>query len=688
MPPDGQALDALRRFKEWARHLPALLGILLLIGAIYVVQKQFHHLKLEEVAAALRTIPNRALALSLLWTVLSYGVLTFYDRLGTIFAGRPVSYGRVALASFCAYALSHNLGFAAVSGAAVRYRLYAHWGLTPLQIAKVIAFCSLTFGLGGMVLGGAVLVVEPQAVPFFGDRLPAWLMHAIGLGAWVVMAGYVTLASIIGRVRLGGHEIELPGWRMAILQVLIATADVAVTASITYALLPPAPGLTWLRFVGAYLASYSAGLVATLPGGLGVFDGAMLIGLSPYLDAAHIVGAIIIFRLYYYIIPLFLAGALFTGNELLLRGGPILRWIGGIPAVQAMGRWSEPDFAVAAATGVVAMCGVLLLSLGVLSPGVDLSWIDPDLGDVASQASEFVPSLIGAALIVLSVSLSQRVTLAWAATLALLLFAAAVTVARGEGLWIPVVLVLSAMLLAPLRGAFYRHARLVAGPLEGSNVVPLFALIASVLALGSFERHVRSLPRNSWWELVLSPSVPNALRLSVALAVGLTLFALWRLMRPRRVTSTPWGAEGRRRYAAVGGNPPARADGIVWGEDERAGIPFRRVGGVLLGLGDPVGTETDRVSAIWRLHDLARQEGLDPAVWRAGPALLKVYSDLGLTALPLDRDGLPAASTPLAGRAGEGEGSGYLVCMAERDLARLLPQLGAMVEGESPRIAA
>ena len=33
-----------------------------------------------------------------------------------------------------------------------------------------------------------------------------------------------------------------------------------------------------------------------------------------------------------------------------------------------------------------------------------------------------------------------------------------------------------------------------------------------------------------------------------------------------------------------------------------------------------------------------------PAVWRAGPDLLKVYGDLGLTALPLGSDGLPLPS--------------------------------------------
>ena len=128
---------------------------------------------------------------------------------------------------------------------------------------------------------------------------------------------------------------------------------------------------------------------------------------------------------------------------------------------------------------------------------------------------------------------------------------------------------------------------------------------------------------------------------------------MWRLVRPGRVA---WPAvEHRGRACAwprIGPLPPAQADGVVWGEAERAAIAFRRCGRVLLALGDPAGAATDQVSAIWRLRDLARQEGLDPAIWRAGPGLLKVYGDLGLTALPLGADGLPlpeaANETPAA----------------------------------------
>ena len=654
------------------RQLPAVLGVALLIGAIYVVQKEFRHLRLHDIEKALSDIPLRALAIGFLWTILSYGVLTIYDRLGTIYAGHKVSYGRVAFASFCAYALSHNLGFAAVSGAAVRYRLYAHWGLTPLQIGKTVAFCSLTFGLGGMVLGGSILFVEPRAIPFFGQHLPLGVLYGVGALLWVIVIGYVTLSRILGSVRLFGHEIGLPGWRMAILQVLLATVDVAITASIFYALLPPAPNLTWLIFLGVYVASYTAGLAANLPGSIGVFDTAMLFGLEPYISAPHIVGAIVVFRLYYYVIPLFLAGSLFTGNEILLRGNVLLRRVERLGAVQALARWAEPDFAVASATGLVALCGVTLLCVGILAPQPDFSWIDPDFAEMANQAGQFVPSLIGAGLIVLAIGLSHRVNLAWGATIFLLVLGAAFTATQGERLWIAGVLVMVAILVAPLRGCFYRHASLLSGPLDSSSALSLFALVICILALAGTRPRVHLMANNAWWQVVMSREVSNSLRLTVALAVGLALIAIWRLLRPGKVKWLPWDAIARQRLALLGGTiPPAKADGMVMGEAERAGIPFRRCGRVLLGLGDPMGAEGDRISAIWRLRDLAQQEGLDPAFWRAGSALLKVYGDLGLTALPLGPDGLPLPESPDE----TPEARQYLVCVAERDLSTLLPLL-------------
>ena len=659
------------RTARFLRHVPTLLGFALLGGAMFVVQQEFRTLRLKEIAGALTSLPYRSLAFSFGFTILSYAVLTCYDRLATIYAGHRVSYRRVAFASFCAYALSHNLGFAAVSGAAVRFRLYAHWGLTPLQIGKVVAFCSLTFALGGMVLGGSILFLEPTAVPFFGDHLPLVTLYSIGALLWGIVAAYLVLARVFRRVTILGHLVQLPGLRMAALQVLLATADVAVTAAIFDALLPAEPGLTFPRFLAVYVASYTAGLAANLPGGIGVFDTAMLLGLAPYVDAPQIVGALVIFRLYYYIIPLFLAGGLFAGNEVLLRSRTLLARRGLTPVQTSGPRWSEPDFAVAAASGTVALCGALLLASGILAAHPVSAWIASHNAAYAKEAEQFLPSLIGATLLILAIGLSRRVTLAWGATLVMLVVASAFTMVQRVGIWIPLLLLAVIFLLAPYRSAFYRRARLFNAPLRPSGVIALLVLINCTLVLWGLDRHVQGLSTSSWWAVVLSPEIPNSLRINVALAVAIGLGATWRLVRPAKVAWLEWGNDARRRYASLGGDPPPRADGLVWGEAGRAAIPFRRFGQVLLALGDPIGWEGDQLSAIWRLRDLARQEGMDAAVYRAGCHFLNVYSNLGLAAFPLGIDGLP-----LPEQVGETQVvAHYLVCRAERDLAVLLPLL-------------
>ncbi len=624
------------RLRGALRSLPALLGAALLFAALFAVRRTFHDLRLATVGRALAAIPPATLALAAAFTVASYAGLTLYDRLGTIYAGRRVGYRRVAFASFCAYALSHSLGFAAVSGAAVRYRLYAQWGLTPRQIARVVAFCSLTFGLGGMVLGGAILFLRPRAVPVLG-ALPLAAVYAGGALLWGIVALYVGLARLVGTLHLFGHAIELPGFRMALAQVALATADVALTATIFWVLLPPAPGLGWLVFLGVYVAAYSAGLAANVPGGLGVFDSAVLFGLAPFIPAPRVVAAIVVYRLCYYVVPLFLAGALFAGNEALLRGAALLgarpRRLHGVPA---------PEFALTGAIATVGLSGVLLLGLGVLVPP-----------PAAGLAARFGPSVLGAVLVLLGAALARRVTVVWWLALLALAAGTLLVVHRGDPTWVALVPAASALMLMPFRARFYRPARWFGGRLDGATAASLLALVVGVLGLALF-RHA-------------SPASLGP-RVSLALTVIPGLLALWFLLRPGRVRAEPWDDAARARLAPPAGLPAP--EGVVWGEAGRAGIPFRRVGRVLLGLGDPTGAEADRISAIWRLRDLAAQEGRDPAVWRAGEGLLRVYADLGLTALPLGADGLPAEDAA--------PDAGLLVCVAGRDLAYLIPRLRAL----------
>ena len=648
---------------SWAllrRHGPAVFGVALLVGAVYVVQKEFRHLSVADIREAMAALPASAMWIAAGLTVVAYLVLTIYDKLGAIYAGRQVSWPKTMLASFCGYSLAHNLGFAAVSGAAVRYRLYSAWGLTPLEIAKVVGFTSLTFGLGGMALGGLVLLVEPEVVPWFGEHLPLWALRLLTVPLWGIVVGYIVLSLFVRRVRVFKYDIDLPGPRMALAQTVLATVDVAATAAIFYALLPAAEGLTFLRFVGVYLAAYAAGIAAHVPGGLGVFDGAIMLGLAPYMPAAEVVGALLVFRLYYYIVPLFVAGFLFVGFELGQRRGVLTR-------VTALGRGTE-SLEVPAMASLVALAGALLLFMGALP--VRGTAVEAWAGATAAIASHFAASVVGSLLLVMAYGLIRRLSIAWAGALLLLLNAAVVAWLRGESWWLWGSLLVLAALLAALRSAFYRDARLTREPLSDQALVPLVAVAVCGISLALVAYSGGRFSEESWWEVVLSRDAPSSLRFTVGLTGVLLLVGMARLLRPARLGVVGWDEAARRRLRSLGALAPAQADGAVFGEKERAGFAFLKRDRIWLALGDPAGERQDAISAIWRFRDVCERAGVDAAFWRVGPDLLRVYEDIGLTAVPLAAPGEEAKL--------------FLACRAERDLNALRQLLPPALQRELP----
>jgi phosphatidylglycerol lysyltransferase len=632
-------IQALRRYG------PTVFGLLLLAGAVFVVQREFRNLSVAQVREAMGAIPHSALWIAAGFTILAYLVLAIYDKLGSIYAEKPASWPRSLLASFCGYSLAHNLGFAAVSGAAVRLRLYSAWGYNTVQIAKVIGFTSLTFGLGGLALAGLVLVVEPEVIPWFGSNAPRWVMQLLAVPLWGVVASYVVLSRFYRHVRVFGHDIELPGLRMALAQTVLATVDVAVTAAIFYALLPPAEGLTFVKFVGIYLAAYALGIFASVPGGLGVFDGAILIGLAPYMQPAEVVGALLVFRLYYYIIPLFIAGALFAGFEVSQRRHILQRFT-------ALGRGATSLEAPVMA-GLIALAGALMIFLGAI-PAHSAAALTLG-GTGLAAASQFAASIFGSLLLVMSYGLARRLAIAWTLSLCLLGLGIIAVILRGEAwyAWSPLALVL--VLLLAMHSAFYRRSRLRTEPLSPEAMVPLVAVALCGLTL-ALVGHRPDMQDSAWWEVLFEDSAPDALRFTVGLTAVLLLAGAARLLRPQRIRPLPYDMHTRRMLTDWQGATPERADAVLMGEAGRAALAFSRLPPIWIAHGDPGGEAADAVSVIWRFRDLAERAGARPAFVDVGPAMLHLYADIGLTAVPM------------AGRPGR-----FIACRAEQDLERLAP---------------
>ncbi len=142
------------------------------LGAVavssWLLFKELHGLSFASLKSALFSIPPARWLLAIASTSLAYAALAWYDQVALRHLNRRVNWRYVAVASFTAYALAHNIGASVFSGAVARYRAYSEKGLSVGEIGVLVAFCSFTFALGAAMVGGFCLLLHPELVERFG----------------------------------------------------------------------------------------------------------------------------------------------------------------------------------------------------------------------------------------------------------------------------------------------------------------------------------------------------------------------------------------------------------------------------------------------------------------------------------------------------------------------------------------
>jgi phosphatidylglycerol lysyltransferase len=264
---------------RWRRWLYPLVTVLLFSLALGVLHGELASLHWVDVSAALARLRPMVLVLSLAATALSYCVLTGYDVLALRYLSHPLPYRQVGLASFVATVVGHNVGMALVSASAVRTRFYTAWGLSATEVAGVIAFLSVTLGLGLAFVSSLALLMEPTVASRMLFLPPALVQGVGGLVLLGVVAYLVLCAVRRAPFRFRHWQISAPTATTATQQLALAVVDLALGATALYVLLPAHPSLTWPVFVGVYVLAVVAGVISHVPAGLGVFETVMLLVL-------------------------------------------------------------------------------------------------------------------------------------------------------------------------------------------------------------------------------------------------------------------------------------------------------------------------------------------------------------------------------------------------------------------------
>lgn len=298
------------------KYLFRVILVLAVAGAIFLLYRTLREYTLDEIVQALRSIPTANLMLALGFAAASYFCLSCNDALAVRYAGKRLPFHQTLLASFTALSIGHNVGVAAFSSGAVRYRFYTRWGLTTEDVAKVILFCGVTVGLGLATLGALVIYLRPDDVA----RMSGLGVDAISIIALVCLAFPLIYLALSAFLRAPLHirhwSFQMPRLSLAAGQILVGTANFACVAACLHQMLSAFAEASYLKVATASITANIAAIASHVPGGLGVLE-ATIVHILP---GAESMAAVIAYRVIYYFIPLVIGLPLFIGSEFVLRG--------------------------------------------------------------------------------------------------------------------------------------------------------------------------------------------------------------------------------------------------------------------------------------------------------------------------------------------------------------------------------
>jgi uncharacterized membrane protein YbhN (UPF0104 family) len=302
----------------WNR-IGVLLSLAIITVAVVVLVHMLRDIDINEVITAVKATSATRIGASALFVAGGYFTLTFYDLFALRTLGhKEIPYRVAALAGFTSYSIGHNIGATVFTGGAVRYRIYSAHKLDAVCVAKICFLAGLTFWLGNVTVLGLGITADPLAASTI-DQLPALPNRIIGIGLLVLLTSYVgwvwSAPREIGR---GEWNVKLPSGPSTLLQICIGILDLACCALAMYMLLPSEPNIGFVTVAVVFVSATLLGFASHAPGGLGVFDAAMMVALWQY-DKESVLAGLLLFRVLYYLTPFAIALVILGTREIWLN---------------------------------------------------------------------------------------------------------------------------------------------------------------------------------------------------------------------------------------------------------------------------------------------------------------------------------------------------------------------------------
>ncbi len=641
-------LTLIQRYKAWL--MPAV-TLLIFSLAVVVLHHSLSHLRWADVLEELAHTRYRDIVFASLCAIGSYAMLTFYDLLSLRIIGHKLPLWRVIETSFTAYAVGHSVGLSSISGGSVRLRQYSADGLKALEIAAVVALCSLTFTLGVSTLLGLSLILEAEQAQTV-LHLKLYLAHALGVLILGIIGVYLLTTAIRHRpISLGGQIFKLPPFRFSVAQLVVSCIDLSLAAGTLYFLLPDHIGLSFPAFIGIYVLAIAAGVASNVPGGLGVFEGVMLLML-PDVPKDKLLGAVLLYRVIYYIVPFILGMVLLLWGEWEVQSKRLAE------PIRLAKRWISFLIPEALSVLVFLAGAVLLFSGSWPAIGKRMAWLADMLPLEVVELSHLAGSAVGVGLMILARGLYRRLDGAWWLTQIFIAVGIVAQLLKGVDYEEATLLLIVGIMLWISRARFYRRAPLLAQRFSLGWFINVTLVLGAAIWLGFVAYKNVSYANHLWWDFAFEADAPRMLRASLLAVFIASIFAMTQLLgasRPR--ADLPTAEDLEKANACLRKSTETMANLALLGdkqflfcEEGDAFIMYQRGGRSWVALGDPVGNPGRFEKLAWQFREMCDKHGGRPVFYEVSAAQLPLYLDIGLSLVKLGEEArVPLASFGLEG---------------------------------------
>jgi phosphatidylglycerol lysyltransferase len=408
---------------------------------------------------------------------------------------------------------------------------------------------------------------------------------------------------------------------------------------VLYVLLPPS-GITFLGLLGAFVLAQLLGLASHVPGGIGVFEGTLVLLLRPFLDSAGLAPALIVYRAVYYLLPLTFALLVLVADELRQRRAQAARM------TALIGRLTEQLTPPLLALFTFMAGALLLFSSATPAEAGRLARLTRVLPLGVVEASHFLGSVLGAALLLLSQGLARRLDAAYALTASAMALGIGASLLKGVDYVEAIILAGILFVLWRARPAFDRRAAFFDTRFSPGWILAVASAVGAAIWLGEFAYKHVDYSNELWWQFEAYGDASRFLRGMVGAAVLLLLFAFGRLIAPApHEVDEPTDQDLGAAAAVIAAGSDASANlvflrdkGLLFDKERRAFIMYGVQRRTWVALRDPVGPADRATHLIRRFLERCDDFGGTPVFYEVSKDGLHRYADFGLTFIKLGEE--------------------------------------------------